>query len=145
MKTRLFTLLFVLMSTVVMFAQRNNVMEKIEHNSTGYTKELILMDKNNLTPVRKAVYEYTANGYLTKKVIYNYDSRKVAVALCKLDCNYDEKNNPTSFVFTKWDSKAGRWSDKTEEIAYYYNANGGVIIQKSEVNRLSEDFLTVKE
>lgn len=145
MKTRLFTLLFVLTSAVAMYAQKSNILEKKSYHSSGYTKEIILMDRDRLTPLKKVVYNYTTQGYLTERVVYGYNWRRIAVALCKVECNYDEKNNPASLIFTKWDKNAGQWSDKSEQTAYYYNAKGDVMAMKPEGEMLPEDFLTVKE
>ena len=122
MKSLLAALLLVaFFSTINLNAQTSNVKivsKKIETNESGTIKEIIFSDKKNGHVLRKNVYCYNKNGYIKEKVLYVCNIKKQWVPFQKVEYTYTTDYKPNYFVFTKWDSVMGDWSEEFQQVTY---------------------------
>ncbi|WP_081852567.1 DUF3836 domain-containing protein [Prevotella sp. 10(H)] len=96
----------------------------------GVVKEFISYNTEVSRPLKKSVYQYSPDGILFKKTVYNWNSEAGWIGMQKYDYECDNKGHMVNLIYTEWDSKLNTWSCQSEQLVHVYDYDGELLATK---------------
>lgn len=130
--TVLTTILVAFLSIVNVSASepKTKIYNNIETTENGCIKEYTFINLETLSPEKKSVYEYNAEGLLLTKTEYKWKSEGGWAGFQKYEYEYNQNNKLTYLTHTEWDSKLNTWSETSKQLAHLYDENGQLLTVK---------------
>ncbi|MFT3993372.1 MAG: DUF3836 domain-containing protein [Dysgonomonas sp.] len=118
MKTIIMSFIAVLFATNNLSAQNTKMYTNIEETKDGINKEYTIIDNDTEKPITKYAYKIDADGNRISRSTYVWDQYEGWVGSQKTEYKYDEKNNPISYTYTKWDKRTKDWDNDIKYFTY---------------------------
>jgi hypothetical protein len=125
--TTLISAVLSLLLSVNIMAQNRETIVYSNSDEKSNLKEYTILDKNSSEVLSKISFQFDKKGLPTYKTSYTWNSDKGWILSKKYEYLYNDNNQLTDIVFTRWDHDTNQWAGISERITHVYNSNGTLL------------------
>ena len=119
---------------------KTKIYNNIETTENGCVKEYTFINLETLSPEKKSVYEYNADGLLVTKTEYKWNSEGGWTGFQKYEYEYNKNNKLTYLTHTEWDNERNTWCESSKQFAHLYDTNGQLLTIE-EIQTVNENYM----